>query len=150
MCIVASFEDITARKQMESKLEQYSKDLEAIVEERTKQLQEQERMAAIGATAGMVGHDLRNPLQTIVSEIYLAKSELIDMPKGERKATLQESLDSIAEQIGYMDKIVSDLQTFVKPVEPQTQIVKLKTLIVALLTQTVSKNIQVTVQIPIH
>ena len=149
MCMVASIEDITSRKQMESKLEQYSKDLEAIVEERTKQLQEQERMAAIGATAGMVGHDLRNPLQTIVSEIYLAKSELIDMPKGERKATLQESLDSIAEQIGYMDKIVSDLQTFVKPVEPQTQIVKLKTLIVALLTQTAfPKNIQVTVQIP--
>ena len=149
MCMVASIEDITSRKQMESKLEQYSKHLEAIIEKRTKQLQEQERMAAIGATAGMVGHDLRNPLQTIVSEIYLAKSELIDMPKGERKATLQESLDSIAEQIGYMDKIVSDLQTFVKPVEPQTQIVKLKTLIVALLTQTAfPKSIQVTVQIP--
>ena len=45
--------DITERKQLEKKL------------------QEKERMAAIGETAGMVGHDLRNPLQTIVSELYL-------------------------------------------------------------------------------
>ena len=31
-----------------------------------------ERLAAIGATAGMVGHDIRNPLQTITGELYLA------------------------------------------------------------------------------
>ena len=30
-----------------------------------------ERLAAIGATAGMVGHDIRNPLQTIAGEVFL-------------------------------------------------------------------------------
>jgi PAS domain S-box-containing protein len=149
MCIVATFTDITAHKQMESQLEQYSKKLESIVEERTKQLQEKERLAAIGQTAGMVGHDLRNPLQTIISELYLAETELKEMPQGQRKATLQESLDSIGEQVGYMDKIVSDLQTFVKPVKPNAQVVKLKPLVEGLLVQTnFPNNIHTNMQIP--
>jgi len=114
-----------------------------------KQLQEKERMAAIGQTAGMVGHDLRNPLQSIIGEVYLAKTELKSIPDSEHKVYLQESIQAIAEQISYMDKIVSDLQTFVKPVEPQMQIVKLKPLIVALLAQTnIPKMIQTNTQIP--
>ena len=50
-----------------------------------KQLKDNERMAAIGQTAGMVGHDLRNPLQSIISEVYLAKSELDSLPEGKDK-----------------------------------------------------------------
>ncbi len=43
-----------------------------------------------------------------------------------------------------MDKIVSDLQTFVKPVEAQMQIFSLKPLITALFAQTdIPNNIQV-------
>jgi len=109
--------DITERKQLEKKL------------------QEKERMAAIGETAGMVGHDLRNPLQTIVSELYLAENELKYMPEGQKKTNMVEAIHNISEQVGYMDKIVSDLQTFVKPVLPHMKTVKLKPLIVALLIQ---------------
>ncbi len=47
------FRDVTDRKNIE------------------KQLQEKERLAAIGATAGMVGHDIRNPLQAITGDVYL-------------------------------------------------------------------------------
>lgn len=149
MCIVASFTDITAHKQMDAQLELYSKKLEAIVEERTKQLQEKERLAAIGQTAGMVGHDLRNPLQTIVSELFLAETELKEMPQGQCKASMQESLDSIGEQVAYMDKIVSDLQTFVKPVTPNTQVVMLKPLVDGLLAQSnFPKNNHINMQIP--
>ena len=85
-------------------------------------------MATIGQTAGMVGHDLRNPLQTITGEVYLAKSELDSLPDGENKGCLQESIQAIEEQIGYMDKIVSDLQTFVKPVEAKIGNYKSKTI----------------------
>ena len=92
------------------------------------QLKEKDRLAAIGETAGMVGHDLRNPLQTIVSELFLAQSELNGVPEGPLKASLKESLDGISEQVSYMDKIVSDLQTFVKPVEAHNQLVDLKEL----------------------
>jgi PAS domain S-box-containing protein len=46
-------QDITDRKRIELLLEQYSKHLEQLVEERTRQLKDSERLAAIGATAGM-------------------------------------------------------------------------------------------------
>jgi len=37
------------------------------------------------ATAGMVGHDIRNPLQDITSDVFLAKSELASTPDSEEK-----------------------------------------------------------------
>ncbi|HTY75676.1 MAG TPA: ATP-binding protein, partial [Candidatus Nanoarchaeia archaeon] len=110
--------DITERKEMQNKLEEYAAHLEELVQERTQQLKDSERLTAIGETAGMVGHDLRNPLQTITGETYLAKKELSKLPENEARANLQESIDTIAEQVGYMDKIVSDLQDFVRPIKP--------------------------------
>ena len=47
----------------EKELKMHSEHLERLVEERTKQLKDAERLAAIGATAGMVGHDIRNPFR---------------------------------------------------------------------------------------
>lgn len=82
----------------------------------TVQLKEQERLAGIGQTAGMVGHDLRNPLQALVGEVYLIEEELKALPDNQSKENLKDSLQSISDQISYMDKIVADLQTFVKPV----------------------------------
>ncbi len=147
--IIGGVVDVSEIEQAKKELALYSKHLEELVEKRTMQLQEKERMAAVGETAGMVGHDLRNPLQTIIGEVYLAKSELKQMPEGKQKAIMQESVEAIAEQISYMDKIVSDLQTFVKPVEPVMQVIKLKSLIVALLAQQkIPKNIQTTIQVP--
>lgn len=101
----------------------------------TAKLQEQERMVAIGQTAGMVGHDLRNPLQTISGQVYLAKGELHEMPASELKDSLEENIQEIEEQISYMDKIVSDLQTFVKPVQVQKTEFNLNTFIVELLAE---------------
>ena len=66
---VVIFQDITERKQMQTKLEEYANNLEKLVEERTKQLKDAERLATIGQTAGMVGHDIRNPLQAIVGRL---------------------------------------------------------------------------------
>ena len=37
-----------------------------------KNLEKSLRLAAIGETAGMVGHDIRNPLQAITSDLYLS------------------------------------------------------------------------------
>jgi PAS domain S-box-containing protein len=113
-----------------------------------KQLQEKERLAAIGQTAGMVGHDLRNPLQSIIGEVFLAKAGLQAVPDSEHKASVQESIQAIAEQISYMDKIVSDLQSFVKPVEAHKQEVQLKPLMDSLLAQiNIPANIQTSLQV---
>ncbi len=128
--IAVLHEDITEQKKLEKKM------------------QEQDRLVAIGQTAGMVGHDLRNPLQSIAGEVYLAKNELSSLPDGENKSCLQESIQTISEQVSYMDKIVSDLQTFVKPIEAQMEIINLKPVITALLAQTdFPKNIQASMQV---
>jgi len=124
----AIFTDITKRKEAERKLAEYQRNLEKIVDERTKQLKDSERLAAIGATAGMVGHDIRNPLQSIASDVYLAKSELDSIKNLEVKKSLQESLEGIDENVEYINKIVQDLQDFAKPIRPSAQETDLKTL----------------------
>jgi signal transduction histidine kinase len=68
---------VSERKQNRKKLEEYSQGLELTVAARTQELREThdrllkaERFAAIGELAGMVGHDLRNPLTSIKNAAY--------------------------------------------------------------------------------
>jgi PAS domain S-box-containing protein len=77
--------DITERKQME----------EALLKT--------EKLAAIGETAAMVAHDLRNPLQGIAGATYLLKQESLTA----REKT--ELLQLVEENIEYSDAIVRDL-----------------------------------------
>ena len=102
-------------------LKAYSEHLEALVEERTKKLRDSERLAAIGETAGMVGHDIRNPLQSITGELYLARTNLADLPDTRAKEELKESIGYIEEQLTYVNKIVQDLQDYAKTLKPQLQ-----------------------------
>ncbi len=95
-----------------------------------KQVQEKERLAAIGATAGMVGHDIRNPLQAIMSDTYLVKNELTDMPESKTKEEVVESIESIEKNITYINKIVQDLQDYARQVIPEYSIVDLSDVLV--------------------
>ena len=113
--------DITAQKELQEKLEEYNENLERTVEERTNQLRDAERLAAIGATAGMVGHDIRNPLQAIMNDIFLAKSDLSVIPEGKEKDGIKESLDYIENNVGYINKIVLDLQDYARSLKPVMQ-----------------------------
>ena len=81
----------------------------------------------------MVGHDLRNPLQAVIGELYLARIEVESLPESELKSNLQESIQVIEEQAVYMDKIVSDLQAFVRPVRIDKQPISLTELVTAVL-----------------
>jgi signal transduction histidine kinase len=135
-------EEVAERKKAEAKqktlqdqLEHYSKHLEALVEEKTKQLKDSERLAAIGQTAGMVGHDIRNPLQAIIGEVYLANSELSSLPDSQEKTNLLESLNMIKQNIEYMNKIVLDLQDFAKPLNPCPEETNIEQMIQELLTR---------------
>ena len=133
-------QEVAERKKAEAKqkilqdqLEHYSKHLEALVEEKTKQLKDAERLAAIGQTAGMVGHDIRNPLQAIIGEVYLANSEITSLPDSQEKTNLLESLNMIKQNIEYMNKIVLDLQDFAKPLNPCPEETNLEKMIQELL-----------------
>ncbi|MCL5876413.1 MAG: ATP-binding protein [Candidatus Bathyarchaeota archaeon] len=136
--------DISVQTRLQKSLEKHAGNLEKIVEERTKQLKDTERLAAIGQTAAMVGHDLRNPLQTLLGELYLVKSEVEDLADDEAKLNLKESFRVIEDQIAYMDKIVSDLQAFVQPVSLEKKPVELQALLNNVLsTVVVPPNISV-------
>jgi signal transduction histidine kinase len=113
--------EIAERKRMQNVIEEYNKRLEKTVEERTRQLKDAERFAAIGQTAGMVGHDIRNPLQSILSELYLSKDEIAAIAQEDIKNSLAESISNIENDIIYINKIVLDLQDYAKPLTPQAK-----------------------------
>jgi len=117
---IAQGQDITERKKLEAQLEKHTRHLEELVEEKTRQLKDSERLATIGQTAGMVGHDIRNPLQSIEGAAYLGKEELKSLPdESSARKELEEIIEMIENQTRYIDHIVSDLQDFAKPPLPQ-------------------------------
>lgn len=138
-------QDITDTVELREKLEYYSKNLEKIVHEKTKQLKDVEKLITIGQTAGMVGHDIRNPLQSIDGAIYLAKMEVESLQVHvDAKKELLDILNLIDEQINYIDHIVADLQDFARAPTPQIEDVDIQELITESL-QTVNwpKNIEI-------
>ena len=107
-----------------------------------------ERLAAIGATAGMVGHDIRNPLQAITSDLFLAKTELSELPDNENKTNAIESLDEIQNNIDYINKIVADLQDYARPLNPRAQETDVESVFNEILAKNgVPKNVKVSVNI---
>jgi PAS domain S-box-containing protein len=113
--IIAALEltvDITEKKLLENKLKMYSEKLEQLVAKRTKQLQQAqaklvkaEKLAAIGELAGMVGHDLRNPLSAIRNAAYYLRQKQ-DTVSNDVK---QEMLGVVDKAILRADKIINDL-----------------------------------------
>jgi PAS domain S-box-containing protein len=153
---IAIFEintDITDRKRAEEELQRYSGHLEALVDERTAQLRDAERLAGIGETAAMIGHDLRNPLQGLQYIVDLQKLRFQRVPPEERgiEDWVKEAqvLDRISEQIFYMEKIVGDLQDYARPLQPVNETITLSTLIDDVLQQVPSSdNVHFTAVVP--
>jgi PAS domain S-box-containing protein len=136
------------REQSTFQLEKYANQMEELANERAKQLKDNMRLVIIGQTAGMVGHDIRNPLQAIVGELYLARDEVASMPGGDAKRNLQESILAIEENLFYIDKIVADLQDYTKPLKPNKEKIAIeKAIEEALLIVAIPSNLQVTIDI---
>jgi signal transduction histidine kinase len=90
----------------------------------------------------MVGHDLRNPLQAIINNVYIIKSKCSDKrPKKARsileREGLEEILKRIENEINYMNKIVKDLQDYSKPITPKYGRIRLTQIIERILSQIV-------------
>jgi signal transduction histidine kinase len=154
--ILESNVDITERIRMQTKLEEsailvdeYANQMEALADQRAEQLKEADRLAAIGATAGMVGHDIRNPLQAITGDVYLARLELASTPESDEKNNVQESLTEIEKNVDYINKIVADLQDYSRKLKPITKETNVQNLLDELLAKNgVPENVkaQVTVR----
>jgi PAS domain S-box-containing protein len=112
--------DVTEREQMREKLEEYSRRLENLVEERTKQLKKAqerllktERLAAIGQVAAMVGHDLRNPLTSIAGATYYLKKKLwrnVD-------AMARKMFRIIERDVEYSNNVLADLLDYSREIK---------------------------------
>jgi signal transduction histidine kinase len=63
----------------------------------------------------MVGHDLRNPLQATAGTLYLVK-KLLSSRHVEDMMEAVKLLEKLHNQVYYMDKIVSDIQDYARPV----------------------------------
>ncbi len=106
-CII---HDITRRKEMEQRLVKA------------------ERLASIGELAGMVGHDLRNPLQGIKNAIYLIKTNA-DSRLTEEERDMIELIDA---DIDRSNKIVNDLLDYSREIKLELRETTPKALVVNL------------------
>ena len=123
--------------------------LEELVKEKTEELTKAERLAGIGETAGMIGHDIRNPLQSITGAVYLMKDEIATLPDNESKQNLQENINLIEQQTDYISKIVADLQDYAKKLCPEIKAYKLQDIVEESLSMIkIPENIQITSKIP--
>jgi PAS domain S-box-containing protein len=130
--LLESFIDISERKRLEQ------------------QLVESQRLATIGETTTMLGHDLRNPLQTMSSTAYLVKKLAASDDVQDRKEAV-DLLSTLDSTIQYMDKIVSDLQDYARPVGADVVNSNLPELVSATVSGvTIPKNVEVTIDLQNH
>jgi len=90
-----------AREQLEQKVDERTRELRRSQE----QLLKAQRLAVIGELAGMVGHDLRNPLTSIAGAAYYMKRR----PSAKADDKVTEMLELVEKNIAYSNKIINDL-----------------------------------------
>ena len=119
-----------------------------VVEDKTEE-EKTKRLSAIGATAGMVGHDIRNPLQAIIGDIFLLNQFLKSMPESETRKEVAESLDNIESNVNYINKIVADLQDYSRTINPEYSEFDLRDLITSII-QSVNRQTDLDVSVNVE
>lgn len=111
--------EVEIRKRTEALLERHSENLEELVEERTRvlaQVQEElirkERLATLGQLTATVSHELRNPLGTIQSSLFMIEKRV----RG-TGLNLESALDRTARSVKRCDKIIEELLDFTRTSE---------------------------------
>lgn len=129
--VIEYVRDITERKLAEEKLREYAVNLENMVRERTRKLEEAqeariraERLAVIGKLSSVVGHELRNPIGAIGNSVYFLKMVMKDSPEKVKK-----HLNMLDEQVKLSSEIINEMLEFARGNEPVKGDVELNRLI---------------------
>ena len=145
----STFTDISVEIPGDDEISSLSKAIDKMLDtlsEYQTRIKETERMVSIGATATMVGHDLRNPLQVVfmLTDLLQKKLKRIDSIESEKElADIERLTNKIKTQASYMNKVVSDLQGLTKGVSLEVEDVDLNKLIYEVLeTVQMPENIE--------
>lgn len=113
---VGIFADITERKKSEQEMQRHREHLEALVRERTLELEtaqqallKNERLATLGQLTATVSHELRNPLAAMRPSLHVIKRKL---PDTEEKAL--QAIERIERNITRCDHIIDELLDFTR------------------------------------
>jgi PAS domain S-box-containing protein len=113
--------DVTARKLAQDKLKVYQSNLEALVQERTRELEEtqgalqrSQKMEAIGKLTGGIAHDFNNILQVIGGNLQLLQAHVADSRSALRR------LETASEAVARGAKLSAQLLAFARrqPLQP--------------------------------
>ncbi|MEO7112799.1 MAG: ATP-binding protein [Polyangiaceae bacterium] len=128
--------DVTDLKAAQDALHEVNAQLERRVDERSRALADaqldlvrKERLTAIGALAGGVAHEIRNPLTAIKNAAYVLERQL-----GKNvNAEAQQALAIVHDEVGRANHIVGELLDYARVREPERRRVQLGGLISAAL-----------------
>ena len=109
--------DVTAARMAWESIRLAKENLEQEVAERTRQLAESEKLAAIGRMAAMIAHDLRNPLSAVKMNLQILHADR-EKSLDEREAA---HFRIAGEQVGHMEEILSSLLAFARPDAPRKE-----------------------------
>jgi PAS domain S-box-containing protein len=104
--------DITEREKSKKKLQDKIKELSATTEDlrnTQERLSRSEKLAIIGKLAGIVSHELRNPLGVIKNVVYFLNMRL----GKEKDEKVKKHLDILKEEVNVADKIITNILDFV-------------------------------------
>lgn len=147
---LAGVQDISDRIKAEQQLEDYSRNLEKMVEERTKALKDAqnqliaaEKLSTLGEMAASVGHELRNPLSVIRNAAYLLKS----FSRGDKK--IEEYVNLIDMESRNASQIVTDLLDYSRIQPMKSDMIDVRQLVnLVLQREEIPENIDQDIKIP--
>jgi len=138
-----NYSEFMQRKALQDELEKHANQLSDLVQAQSR-LMQSERLATIGEMAGMVGHDLRNPLAAIKNaSYYLRKKQGSSL--GDNGTDM---LNAIDRSVEHANSIVADLLDFSREIHLDLEEYSPKSLVnYVLLAINIPGNVKITQKI---